>query len=449
MHHRPARHRSRTVRRLIAVGSAAAVASLSLAACSAGSGSGDSPKTLTVQVQAAQIPAFKNVAKEFEKENKGVTVKLQTLTDEQKITTNGQILASNNAPDVGIVPTNAQSYTDLIKANALLPLDDVWKDQNLESRYGSAVADSLKSNGTPYVVLFDKTFYNLIFYNKDAFAAAGITVPANRQVASNADLYKMVDALKAKGYEGIANGGNDGYRWGWMLDAQLFANASKSAFTNLTTSWQPGQKQTVKYTSPQFTDSVKQLKDWYDHGVFTDGVLGQSDDQAQALFTSGKAAMVLDGAFSPPTIDQENPKFQYDWLLMPSLTSGTSTIPTAYAGDTFAISKKAKNPDLAKKFVELFVTDTMQADQAKITGALPAVTVDPSTIPSLGAKVQSIVDYAAKNGSGVGWTSVAPGGLAQSFFDPQMVKVLGGQQTVAQLAQAQQQQFETFTAQNG
>ncbi len=435
------------LRRLVATGVAAAIAGLSLAACSSGSGGSD--HTLTVQVQAAQVPAFKNVVAKFEAQNKGVTVKLQTLTDEQKITTNGQIMAGNNAPDVGIVPTNAQSYTDLIKAKALLPLDDVWEKSDLESRYGSAIADSLKSNGTPYVVLFDKTLYNIIFYNKTAFEQAGITAPPDRQIASNDDLYQIVSALKGKGYEGIANGGNDGYRWGWMLDAQLYANASKSAFDDLTTSWQAGHKQKVKYTDPEFTDSVKQIKDWYDHGVFPEGVLGQSDDQAQALFTSGKAAMILDGAFSPPEIDKEKPGFEYDWVLMPGATAGKPTIPTAYAGDTFAIPKKAKNPALAKKFVELFVSDEMQAEQAKITGALPAVTtVDPATIPSLGEKVQSIVAYTKDKGSGVGWTSVLPGGLAQSFFDPQMQKVLGGQQTIAQLAQNQQQQFETFTSQN-
>jgi raffinose/stachyose/melibiose transport system substrate-binding protein len=440
-----ARPSSRTLRRLAAIGALAALTGVSLSACSASSGS--QSKTLTVQVQAAQVPAFKNVVKTFEKENKGVTVKLQTLSDQQKISTNGQILAGNDAPDVGIVPTNAQSYTDLIKAKALLPLTDVWKKENLQKRYGSDIASSLKSNGTAYVALFDKTFYNTIFYNKTAFQKAGITVPADRQIDSNADLYSMIAKLKTAGYQGIANGGNDGYRWGWMLDGQLFANTTKAQLQNLTTSWEAGAKQTVKYTDPAFTKSVTQIKNWYDHGVFTNGVLGQSDDQAQAEFTGGQAAMILDGAFSPASIDQAKPTFKYDWLLMPGATAGKPTIPTAYGGDNFAVPTKSKNPALAKKFIELFLSDQMQTEQAKLTGALPAVnTVDPAKIPSLGPQVQSIVAYAAQHGSGVGWTSVAPGGLAQSFFDPQMQKVLSGSQTVAQLAEAQQQQFTTFTA---
>lgn len=444
---RPVSPRPRFVRRLVALGSVAGLAGLSLVGCAAGASS--SPDSITVQVQAQQLPAFKNVMEQFEAQHKGVTVKLQTLSDQQKITTNGQIMAGADAPDVGIVPMNAQSYTDLIKANALLPLDDVWQTSNLATRYGGDLVDSLKSNGTPYVVLFDKTYYNTIFYNKDAFAKAGITVPPNRQIASDADLYAMIAALKAKGYDGIANGGNDGYRWGWMLDAQLYANNTTADLQGLTTSWQRGQKQNIKYTDPAFTNSVKHIKDWYDHNIFQQGVLGQGDDQAQAEFISGKASMILDGAFSPAVLDKAKPSFGYDWLLMPGITPGKATIPTAYAGDTFAIPKTAKNPALAKEFIETFVSDELQTEQAKLTGLLPAVnTVDPGAIPSLGAQVQSIVAYAKDNGSGVGWTSVLPGALAQSFFDPQMQKVLGGQQTVDQLAAAQQQQYTTYTAQN-
>ena len=435
--------------RMATVMSLAITAGLALAGCSASPQS--SNQTLTVQVQSGQMGmVFKEIAATFEKQNKGVKVKLQTITDQQKITTNGQILASSSTPDIGIVPTNAQSFTDLTKAKALLPLTDVWKAADLQKRYGTAVADSLKTNGTPYVTLFDQTLYNIIFYNKDLFSKAGIAEPANHQIESNADLYKITSALKAAGSEGVAIGGNAGYKWGWLLDAQLFANAPQNAVNDFNTSWQVGKTQKVKYTSPEFLDSVKNIQTWFQNGVFPNGALGQGDDQSQALFISGKAGMLLGGSYSPPLIDKDNPSFKYGWLLLPGINGGKATVPTAYAGDTLAVPVKAKHPDLAKKFLQLVVSDEMQARQAKISSALPAVnSVPKSDLQTLNPVTLDILTFASKNGAGTGWTSVAPGGLAQSFIDPQIQKLLGGQESLAELGANQQQQFTSFKASQG
>ncbi len=100
----------------------AAVLSLSLlaAACSSGDSGGGS-STLTVQVQAEQLKSFQYAADIFEKKNPGVKVKLQTITGEQKNSTNAQVLASGDAPDIGIVPTNAPPYLELMKNNGARP----------------------------------------------------------------------------------------------------------------------------------------------------------------------------------------------------------------------------------------------------------------------------------------------------------------------------------------
>jgi len=384
----------------------------------------------------------------FESQHPGVKVELQTITDEQKTTTNTQVLTGNNPPDIGLVPTNAQSFPQLANAKQLTPLDDVWQQQDLEKGYGASLADTMKVGGTPYVILVDQGIYNLAWYNTDAFKAAGITVPANHQIASNADLYSMTKALKAKGYEGLSISGNDGYQLGWLLDAQLFSNASKPAFADLTTSWQTGQ-QTVKYTDPEFLGSVQQIKDWFDNGVFPNGMLSLTDPQAQALFTSGKAAMLLGGTFTIPIIDQANPSFQYDWLTLPSATAGNPTLPTQYGGDCLGIPAKAANQDLAKQFLSLISSPDMQVEMAKASGMLPSLTTVDTSGLGYGTQLTSLLAFMGQNGASSGWTSIVPGALAQTFFDTEAQKLLAGQETVAQLGEKQQQQFETFVSQNG
>ena len=62
---------------------------------------------------------------------------------------------------------------------------------------------------------------------------------------------------------------------------------------------------------------------------------------------------------------------------------------------------------------------------------------------------QDVVSFVNDNGTGVGWTSVAPGALAQTFIDPEMQKLLAGQSSLKKLGEAQQKQFESFKADNG
>ena len=194
----------------------AAVLSLSVLAAGCGSddaeGSGDGSSTLTVQVQSEQLDAFQYAADIFEDENPEVKVELQTITGEQKNSTNAQVMASGDAPDIGLVPTNAAPYLELMKNDGLVPLDDVWESADLDNRMDEATAESLKSDGTPYVVLFDTVYYNVVFYNKEAFEKAGVEAPANHQLESPEQLYDIVDQLDEAGYKGVALGGSSGFQ---------------------------------------------------------------------------------------------------------------------------------------------------------------------------------------------------------------------------------------------
>jgi raffinose/stachyose/melibiose transport system substrate-binding protein len=432
----------------------AAVLSLSVLAAGCGSddaeGSGDGSSTLTVQVQSEQLDAFQYAADIFEDENPEVKVELQTITGEQKNSTNAQVMASSDAPDIGLVPTNAAPYLELMKNDALVPLDDVWESADLDNRMDEATAESLKSDGTPYVVLFDTVYYNVVFYNKQAFEKAGVEAPANHQLESPEQLYDIVDQLDEGGYKGLALGGSSGFQLGWMLDAQLAENDDEAAFSDFTNSWKAGEEQQVPYTDPGFLDSVAQVQEFDENGAFVPGYLGQDLDQAQAVFMAGEAAMLLGGNWMPAIFDDPDSgvKFDYDWLLLPA-TEGP-TLPTVYAGDTLAIPTTSDNQEMAKKFLEVYVSDDVQRYAASKVGSMPAVTsVDPTEIDELPTATQDIVAFVNENGAGVGWTSVAPGALAQTFIDPQMQQMLAGQTSLEELGEAQQEQFESFKKDNG
>ena len=431
--------------RMLAAGALASIASLTLAGFS-GAGGDEGSKTLTIQVQSVQQPAFEYAASVFNETHPDVKVEFQTITEDQKSSTNAQIMASNDAPDVGLVPINAQPYYALLGADALVPLDDLWEEADLEARYGENISTALEWNGSRYTTLFDTVYYNIVYYNKDAFAAAGVDAPENHQIASNDELYDIVAKLKGAGYDGLSMGGASGYQFGWLVDAQLAANASDSALTDFLTSWQPGAEQKVPFTDPEFTDSIAQIQEWNENGVFPEGLVGIAGDQAQAAFTAGDAAMFLGGTWIPSILGPV--EFEYDWLLLPG-AGDTATLPSLYAGDTLAIPRTSKNIDLAKEFLEVYASDDVQAFAAENVGSLPAVnTVDPSELAGLGPVVLSIIDFTNTTGFGLGLTSTLPGSLGGSLIDPQVQQLISGQITPEKVGEAEQAAFEDWKSKN-
>lgn len=437
----------RTPRRAIALGAVALVAAGALAGCSGGSAAEGDADSIRVQVETSKLPGLQAVVDLFEEANPGTTVNLETITSDQKATTNALTLAAAGAPDLGVAPINANSYQQLLNGDALLPLDDVWAAAGLDELFSPDVVDTLTTaDGKPYSALFESTIYNTVYYNADAFADAGITPPADHAFASDAELADAVGKLQATDRSAVCIGGSSNYQLGWLLDAQLAAIASPeelAAYTGAATS--DGD---VDFTGPAFVDSLAQIQKWYDEGVFQEGALGQDFDTALANFVAGTCGMILGGATTTTALEAEGVTFDYDWVLLPSASG--PTLPTRYAGSTFVIPKTAENPELAKQFLEfLYQPDSVLA-YIGANGSLPAITGLPEdevreVLPEISASILSYVD---ENGAGIGWTSVVPGALGQGFIDPEIQKQLNGQQSAEETAAAQQKNYETFLADN-
>lgn len=438
--------RRRNARWYMAAGSVAAATALTLAGCSGNSASTSAAnsKTLVVQIQTssdAQIDAF---IKLFKQQNPGVTVKTTSVSQTAKNGTNLQVITSNNAPDVAIVPTNSQAYTEAISGKQLMPLNDVYKADNLDQRYGSALADSLKVGGTPYVVSFDSTLYDIVYYNVGLFQKLGITPPTDHRFASLAELKSDVDKLKAGGHQGLSFGPADKFQSSWMIDAYLESTTTPAQYQNYLASWQKGTKETVKFTDPPFVNAVKQIQTMGKEGIFESGSLGQSVAQSEATFVSQQAGMLLDGAFSPPVLQKDGIKFSYDWALLPPVTPGFKMKLSSYNGDAYAIPVKAKNPTLAKKFLESIMSAAGQAAQVP-AGSVPSVNdVPKSAYAALPSQVQSELQDAATNGEAPGWTSVVPGGIGQQLVDPLVEEMLNGQGTPQSIGQAAESGLHKF-----
>ena len=422
-----------------------AAASVLLAACSAGSTSAGS-KTLTVQVQGGSEKEFAAFIKVFKEQNPGITVKTTSVSQQAKTGTNLEVLTSSSAPDVATIPTNTQVYTEMVKAKQLLPLNDVWKLANLGEHYSPVLVSALKTNNTPYVVSYDSTFYNIVYYNKKLFKSLGIAEPTNHRFSSLSALESTVSKLKAAGKQGLAIGPADNYQSTWLLDALLPTSANKSEMQNYLSSWQASTPVTAKYTAPPFTNALTQIKAMGAAGLFQDGFLGQKVSQAESLFLQGSAGMILDGNYSTTVFKSGGISFDYGWALLPPVNSRSKSQIAQYNGNTLAIPLKAKNPDLAKKFLESVMSVEGQSTVPGV-GSLPAANdVPASALSVFPTPVLEQLADAKSNGGQPGWTAIVPGGLGQQLVDPLVQEMFNGKETPGQIGAAVQKQLDSIKA---
>jgi raffinose/stachyose/melibiose transport system substrate-binding protein len=177
-------------------------------------------------------------------------------------------------------------------------------------------------------------------YNKDAFDALGIAVPA-----TEAEFFAALDKIKADGtYIPMAMGTND--QW----------EAATMGYNNIGPTYWKGEegrlaliKGEQKLTDPQWVAPYAALAKWKDY--LGDGFEAQTYPDSQNLFTLGRAAVYPAGSWE---ISGFNTQAQFKMGAFPP--------PVQAAGDTCYISDhtdiaigmnaKSAHPEETKKFLE-------------------------------------------------------------------------------------------------
>lgn len=422
------------------------VAASLLPACGTGPTSAKDGKSLRVQIPSGPLAtAMQQVGKDFEKANPGTKVTFEGVDSGSSRGPNVALLSSTATPDVGYLQRSTGVWSSLLKNNQLTQIDDVWTGAGLASKYSKSQTAYYTTNGHHYGVLYEELLIDPVYYNKAAFAKAGVPDPAGHQVASVTDFESMVGRLKGAGYQGFGVGGSSPYDLGHTLDALLPTAVTPEQYAAMLTNFKPGSPTDVKYTDPGFVKVLQTIQDWQKKGIYQKGMLGMDTTQAQALFTSGKLAMLQGGNYSYADLKAAKPSFDMGWFLLPSLTPGRATPFDAFNGDTLVIPAKAANPALAKKFLQFFMTDKYQTSVVAGTGSLPVFTsIKPSSLSNLGDLVQQQFELSKTAGLVNIWDSTVPSTLGQAFSIPVLQKLVAGKLTPQQAAQQYQSALEAL-----
>lgn len=203
-----------------------------------------------------------------------------------------------------------------------------------------------------------------MYYNKDLFNNAGITLPSeywNRKFQQDVKKLTKQDARGNIIQSGVALGGSNNIeRFSDILSVLMMQNGTvmidpsgrvsyntiPDAFKDK--SYNPGVEALRFYTD--FANPGKEVFSW-------NGSLDNSVD----LFADGKLAMLFAYSYHLPIIKAKNPKLNFNISKLPQIEGNDASVNYANYW-VEAVSSKSKNKDAAWNFVQ-FITE---AEQAKI-----------------------------------------------------------------------------------
>ena len=298
----------------------------------------------------------------------GADLVFQTFSDSSDETTKIETsMVSGTGPDVFQIGTTLTPVASSTRGFDSLSGQD-WRQIGGRGRY---IQRSLAMSGpdaSHYMGVPSALRPYGIVYNKQKFAAAGITRPPATWDELVADAKKLT--TRSSGTYGMALDYADGYdpwKYIWTLTEQaggsFVSNGSKA---------QLDSPEVVKATEDYFGLLTK------DH-VADPASAGWDSSKAIAAFASGKAAilpMVTPSVI--PSLNASQVKGKYAFAPMPTVPLGASQRPaggvaagSVVSGDDLAIANYADKP-LALQFVNLVTSKPMQLEQWKLFGYIPS-----------------------------------------------------------------------------
>lgn len=320
---------------------AAAVATLmaALVACSTTSNasSGSSVDLKVWGWRQEDAATYKSIFAIYEKEHPGVTVTYVPYKSTEYDTILQTGLSGADGPDVAQLRAYG-SLEPLIASGDLVALDT--KSGNL-SKFPATTLDGARGkDGKVYGVPF--AYQTLqIFYNKEIFKKLGLTPPTTWN-----EMISDFKAVKEAGYTPLAHTVADT----WMLPVQheIFGSTlyGGQEFADKLV------KGEAKYSDSDWVDSVT---GWLStEPYWGDAATSRTYAEAQALFTSGKAAMFSGGIYELAGFKKANPDLKMGLFSVPAAPGATVDHPITpgYVDGSFGVSTKSTHKKAALALVK-------------------------------------------------------------------------------------------------
>jgi raffinose/stachyose/melibiose transport system substrate-binding protein len=356
-------------KKTLAVAAVVALSAMSMAACGGsdddkGSSSGGNV-TMSLWENATTGPGaafWQKVAADYHTAHPTVTIKIQTVQNEDLDGKLQTALNSGSAPDI-FLQRGGGKMAAMVEAGQLKDLTDLITPET-KAAVGDAALGTGSLDGKVYTVptaILPGGFW----YSQDVLKAAGVTTPP----ATLEDLNAAVTKLKAKNTP-IALGGKDAWpaaHWYYWFALRACSKATLDATAKSKT-----------FDDPCWTKAGNDLKAFADSKPFNNGFLTTSAQQgagsSAGLIANHKASMELMGAWDPGVIagltKNQKPLPDLGFFPFPAVSGGQGD-PAAIMGGADGLSCSTKAPKECAEFLNYLTTKDVQIAMYKAFNSLP------------------------------------------------------------------------------
>lgn len=283
-------------------------------------------------------------------ENPNVEINTQTLdTEAYKTKISAEFAGDAKGIDV-FYYWGAGTARKMINADKLLPLDSYITDE-IKGKLLEGSTAAFEYNGKTYS-LPSFSWYMTLYCNKALFDQAGAELPDTYD-----KLVSAVEKLKAlNGVTPLASGAKDGWNAAFIYQALALRTVGAEGINKMLTGQAP-------FEGEGYAEAADMVQELYKMGAFGANPLEQGNDDANAAFGTGRAAMRLMGSWFANGIYTDkavtiNPE-DVVAMKIPMITGKGNE--TDYCGgfvESFWVNKSTKNPDEAAKFA-IYINEKM------------------------------------------------------------------------------------------
>jgi raffinose/stachyose/melibiose transport system substrate-binding protein len=339
---------------------------------SSATGSGTSPAsgakvkvTITSwRAEQSEIDMYKDIQAELNKVYPDIELDFQPVKATEYNTSLSTALKTDSAADL----IHLRPYgggRKVADGGYLEPLDGMkGLDQFTPDQLQAAQGTDGKQYGVPIMLSSTQ-----VFYNKEIFTKNNLQAPKTWD-----EFIATAESLKKNNVTPLAFGSKEG----WVLSLMHGAIAPAFYGPDFPQQFLKGEK---KLDSPEFLKSIQAFESLSPY--FPDNYQGLGFEDVRTLFATGQTGMIIDGNFDLAAIQALNPKLDIGVFPVPSAVAGGKPTVSTWVDGSFALNKKAKNKDAAKKVLEFMTSKeygTIILNKAKVPSPIAGLTTNDALI---------------------------------------------------------------------
>ena len=280
------------------------------------------------------IPVWDDIKAQYEAAHPGWKVEMNYMNDDLYEQIGLQdLLAGRNAPDIYFEWTGsrlAQRYADGYAAD----ITDAVHSGPLAGLFDDAVFPSATIDGKIVMLPYTADVSNVLWYNKQILADAGITPPTTWE-----ELLAACDTLSAKGIIPMASGNKDLWAAGNFLSHMVSRVVGEDVYA--ATLGGSG-----KFDTPVWEKAFGYITDLATHKCVNDSANAITDDEGMQLFFQGAAAMHPIGSWLVSLAVDGAPDMDYDFVNWPAMPAGSAGNQDSVIGVETGYIVNAKSPNI-------------------------------------------------------------------------------------------------------